>query len=276
MILANKFHVKSLKEFKVPAKVYLNGVLTYVEKDLTNRVGEFDSLIESVDFKKMEKEDLTKMYSKKKWLQKSSTFLNIIIMKDIDSDGSKSGSDKSSSEKSEEEEEEDEEEGGGIPKFDVKKSAKNVFKFSKKNRECTTTTYSSWAANAVGTKATKYGLKLGTGCTDLMIGFALKTLNVNQSNYTVCGWYFYTNGGVLYSQAGDSGRSYGSSDYNSGTIYSLELNVKKGTITVYKYATSLGLAFTITDKKNIKPLIPNINTYNTGSVFEFVKFKAKK
>jgi hypothetical protein len=94
MILANKLKVKNMGEFKVPPKVYLNGILTYVEKDLNNRIGEFDKLVESVNFKKLEKEDLTKMYAKKKWLQKSSSFLNIIIMKDMDDDESGSGSDK--------------------------------------------------------------------------------------------------------------------------------------------------------------------------------------
>jgi len=54
----------------------------------------------------MEKEDLTKLYAKKKWLQKSSSFLNIIIMKDMDDDsGSGSGSEKDSEEETEEEEE---------------------------------------------------------------------------------------------------------------------------------------------------------------------------
>jgi hypothetical protein len=45
----------------------LNGIISYVEKDLNNRVTEFDSLCENVNFKKMEKEDLTKLYAKKKW-----------------------------------------------------------------------------------------------------------------------------------------------------------------------------------------------------------------
>jgi hypothetical protein len=51
-------------------------------------MGEFDSLVESVNFKKLEKEDLTKLYAKKKWLKNSKSFLNIIIMKDMDSAGS--------------------------------------------------------------------------------------------------------------------------------------------------------------------------------------------
>jgi len=53
----------------------------------------------------MEKEDLTKMYAKKKWLQKSSTFLNQIILKDMSDD--ESGSEKDSEEEEEEEEEEE-------------------------------------------------------------------------------------------------------------------------------------------------------------------------
>jgi len=44
----------------------LNGIISYVEKDLNNRLSEFDSLCSSVDFKKLKKEDLQKIYSKKK------------------------------------------------------------------------------------------------------------------------------------------------------------------------------------------------------------------
>jgi len=126
MILANKFKVKNLGEFKVPPKVYLNGILAYVEKDLTNRIGEFDKLVESVNFKKLEKEDLTKLYAKKKWLQKSSSFLNIIIMKDMDSGSDGSEKSDKDSEEEEEEEDEDEESGGSIPYFDKKFCGTNV------------------------------------------------------------------------------------------------------------------------------------------------------
>jgi len=69
-LLANKYKTKNFSEFKLPAKVLLNGVISYVEKDLTNRVGEFDKLCESVDFKKMDKEDLTKLYAKKNGYKK--------------------------------------------------------------------------------------------------------------------------------------------------------------------------------------------------------------
>jgi len=74
MLLSNKFKVKQIKEFKIPGKQLLNSVIAYVEKDLTNRVKEFDSLVSSIDFKKFEKEDLTKIYSKKNGYKKVQLF----------------------------------------------------------------------------------------------------------------------------------------------------------------------------------------------------------
>jgi len=101
----------------------------------------------------MEKEDLTKLYAKKKWLQKSSSFLNQIILKDMSDD--EEGSEKDSEEKEDSEEEEgSDEEGGssGSPMaFDVKKSNTN-FKFEKKNKIVTSTTSSSWSASCITKK----------------------------------------------------------------------------------------------------------------------------
>jgi len=100
VLIANKYKTKNFNQFKLPAKLLLNSIVSYVEKDLNNRVNEFDVLCGSVDFKKMEKEDLTKLYAKKKWLQKSSSFLNQIILKDMsDDEESKSSGDKSSDDK---------------------------------------------------------------------------------------------------------------------------------------------------------------------------------
>jgi len=274
MILANKLKVRNLGEFKVPPKVYLNGVIAYIEKDLNNRVSEFDQLAESVNFKKMEKYDLTKLYAKKKWLQKSSTFLNQIILKDMDdSDGSKSEDEEKEDE--EEEEEDDEEGGGSTSSFDAKKSNTNL-KFEKKNKICTTTTSSSWNANAICKKSNKYATKFGNNCGTVMIGFARLDVNVNQSNYTVNGWYYYTSCGSIYSQDGDSNRSYTSVDNNVGTTYGFKYDKKKGTITIYRNQKSLGVAVTVKDKKTAnKGLLPNFNFYTQGTVVELIKFKGK-
>jgi len=97
IILSNKFKVKNLKEFKIPGKKLLNGVIAYVEKDLTNRMKEFESLISNIDFKKLEKDDLKSLYKKKKWLQKSSTFLSIVVGKESGSDSDNSDSKSSGS-----------------------------------------------------------------------------------------------------------------------------------------------------------------------------------
>jgi len=124
-LLANKYKTKNFSDFKLPAKVLLNGIITYVEKDLNSRKSEFENLCESVNFKKMEKEDLIKVYTKRKWLHESSSFQNQIILKGMDSgdeeEGEKSDSDKESgSDKEEEEsEEESEEEGGKVKKSEV-------------------------------------------------------------------------------------------------------------------------------------------------------------
>jgi hypothetical protein len=64
---------------------------------LTNRYSELDSLIESIEFKKLDKEDLLKLYQKKKWIHDHNNFLNKIIAKDIEDDESGSESDKSGS-----------------------------------------------------------------------------------------------------------------------------------------------------------------------------------
>jgi hypothetical protein len=67
--------VKNIKEFKVSGKILFKGIISYVEKDLDKRIGEFENLVEQINFNKFEKEDLLKIYSKTKWLQRSPTIL---------------------------------------------------------------------------------------------------------------------------------------------------------------------------------------------------------
>jgi len=235
MILSNHLKVKSISEFKVPPKVYLNGIIAYVEKDLTNRVGEFDNLVASVNFKKLEKEDLTKLYAKKKWLQKSSTFLNIIIMKDMDSDGSGSGSDKSDKSSETEEEEDDEDEDGGIPHFDKKMHGNNLV-IDKKNKRKIKYNGSGWQGSALGSikNCPKWAAKLVNGLNNyLMLGMAPKTINLQGDNYSKCGYYIYLPTCTKYSGKGDSNTGYGSGSINQGTIYSVKFDKKKMEITFF-------------------------------------------
>jgi len=227
MILANNLKIKNLGEFKVPPKVYLNGIIAYVEKDLSNRVGEFDKLVESVNFKKLEKDDLTKLYAKKKWLQKSSTFLNIIIMKDMDDDdASGSGSDKDS----EEEEEEDEEESGGsgkIPELDLKTSHNSFANsYNKKTKEYTATT-SSWFSGIAKKPQDKFAVQFGNGCNPVMVGFISKDrYNQNSANYN-SGYCYYVSSSHLYGSNMVSGSSYSGCQCNAGQIVGVEFFRKK-------------------------------------------------
>jgi len=242
MILSNKYKVKNIKEFKIPGKTLLNGVIAYVEKDLTNRVSEFDTLVASIDFKKFEKEDLTKIYAKKKWLQKSSTFLNIIISKDHSDDDSgsdsKSGSDSDSksdsssdsksgsdSESKSEEEEEEDSDSDGIPRFTPKLSS-TTLKFSKGNKVATYSGSSNWQGTALASKSLKWGVKLLNNCSDLMIGLAPKSINKSGNNYNSCGYYFYTSNGYKYAQS-NLCQSFTSGGYANGTVYGFEYNKKK-------------------------------------------------
>jgi len=79
----------------------------------------------------MEKEDLTKLYSKKKWLQKSSSFLNQIIMKDMDDDD-EDLSDKSSKSENETEESDEEESGFKFKLVPFNSTMQNMMKIEKK------------------------------------------------------------------------------------------------------------------------------------------------
>jgi hypothetical protein len=54
--------------------------------DLNNRKVEFDTLMESVNFKKFEKEALLKLMKKHIWLKQSVPFLNIIVWKGMNDD----------------------------------------------------------------------------------------------------------------------------------------------------------------------------------------------
>jgi len=126
-------------------------------------------------------------------------------------------------------------------------------------------------------KADKFAVKLGNNASTIMIGFARLDVNVNQSNYTVNGWYLYTSNGTIYSQDGDSNRSFTSTDYNAGTIYGFKYDKKKGTITIFKTEKSLGVAVTLKDKSVAKKgLLPCMNFCNQNSVLELIKFKGKK
>jgi len=274
MILANKLKVKSIGEFKVPPKVYLNGVLAYVEKDLNNRISEFDNLVESVNFKKLEKEDLTKLYAKKKWLQKSSSFLNIIIMKDMDDDDDDdSKSDKSDEEEEEEEEEEGEDGGsGGLAVFDPKASHTS-WTFNKKTKfmSCSST---GWNACISKKPTDKFTVELGTGCGSHMMGFIEKSRFQQNStcNYNN-GYFWYTNSSSLYGIGNKMswGIQGGSS---SGMKFGAVFDRKKGMITFFKDLKKAGDSHNGVDKK-IK-FFATIDSCTSGAQYKFIKGKYPK
>jgi len=191
--------------------------------------------------KKLEKEDLLKLYTKKKWLQRSPTFLSVIILKDVDddeeeeedsdedSDGSDSKSDKDSKSGSGSSKSgsDSEDEGSSVPKFQTKLSS-TCFTFTNKDRKCLYSG-SSWNGTALGSKTKEYTVKIHTSIYGyLMLGFAPKTINKTSMNYNSCGYYMYVCNGTLYSQSGQSGASYSSSfPFSSGQLVGAKLDKKK-------------------------------------------------
>jgi len=104
-----------------------------------------------------------------------------------------------------------------------------------------------------------------------MMGFADPSkLNKGAANYSNGGHYYYPSGSSLYG-VGSVG-SFQAGDCNSGTIYSLKYDSKKGEISIYKNASLMGIAF-----KNIKKLKlhPVIDAYYSNSAYELVKPKFK-
>jgi hypothetical protein len=169
---------------------------------LTKNLSEFDKLCESVNFKKMEKEELSKLYSKKKWLQKSSTFLNQLILKDMDDDD-EDGSEKDSkdsdsdSEKDSEEEEESEEEEDGGCKF--KFSQGSTFKVEKNK----ISKIGGSAYDIIASKTgKKFKVKIGTTSGWMGLG-AISESNIKSKQFllntgNIQGFYIWSCNGYLW------------------------------------------------------------------------------
>jgi len=174
-----------------------------------------------------------KIYTKKKWLQRSPSFLSAIILKEVeddeDSGSDKSGSDEEDSKSGSDSKSEgsDDEESSSVPKFNPKMSSTN-FTFSNKNRKVVFNG-TSWNGTVLGTKCSKYTIKVGTLLYGyLMMGFAPKNINLSGSNYTSCGYYLYITNGTLYSQGGQSGSTYqGGFAYSSGSLVGAQWDKKK-------------------------------------------------
>jgi len=212
---------------------------------------------------------------KKKWLQKSSSFLNIIIMKDMDDDD-ESGSDKSDNDsESEEEEEEDGEDGGsgGVAVFDPKASHSS-WTFNKKTKYMTCSS-GSWNACISKKPCDKFTVELGTGVGSHMIGFIAKGSfqQNNTCNYNN-GYFWYTSSSSLYGIGNKLSFSvYGgaTSGMKFGNIFDKK---KKGIVSFLLNEKRVGDAFSGIDKK--AKLFACIDSCTNGANFKFIKAKYPK
>jgi hypothetical protein len=133
----------------------------------------FEELLKSVNFKKFDKETLTKLgkKSKDKWLQKNNAYLTVIMEKNSDDEGKDSNSDSenSDSESESESEESEDEESGGLPVFD-KKFCSSTLIIDKKKKYKIKFTGNGWAGTALATKKhPKFAIKLGNNVSYLMV-----------------------------------------------------------------------------------------------------------
>jgi len=78
-------------------------------------------------------------------------------------------------------------------------------------------------------KSSKYAVKFGNNCNNIMIGFSAKSINKIGNNNESCGYYLYLNGtGVLYAQNGDKNKSFSTGlTSNTGETYGGYYNKKK-------------------------------------------------
>ncbi|KAL9642182.1 hypothetical protein ABK040_007185 [Willaertia magna] len=134
-----------------------------------------------------------------------------------------------------------------------------------------------WSCGVLGTSdCFRYKIKLLNNCTDLMVGFALKTtFDKNSINYNRNGggWYLYCNGGTLYSSTVNySCKAYvKKSCNNNGTIIEAIFTPETKSISFIVDGTNYGISYENIHVPDLNELSPAFDTYNGGCEFELIK-----
>jgi len=175
---------------------------------------------------------------KKKWIQKSSSFLNQIILKDMDDDEGEEDSEEKS-EKSEDSEDSDS--GGG----------KKLFILDPTNgKKVKTWSFSSgWVIRkGIEFKKGKHTIKIKIESLSFSGNTWALILGVMDANHYLNthlgasnGWGYVANGQKNYSSS--SGESYGEA-YAAGDVIQIDLDMKKHSIGFRKNKKNQGVAFT--------------------------------
>lgn len=128
-----------------------------------------------------------------------------------------------------------------------------------------------WNAAVLGTVSVpSYSVKIlqrsvrGT----IMIGMAPNTVQLNGSNFSSCGWYFYVNDGTLHSQVGDSHRAY-TTTIQQNSVVTVNHDTQNRTISFSIDGQDRGIAF-----RNIPTdlvLFPCVNFHDVDSVVGLVE-----
>ncbi|KAL9655567.1 hypothetical protein ABK040_002234 [Willaertia magna] len=134
----------------------------------------------------------------------------------------------------------------------------------------------NWNCGVMGsTNCYHYKIKIiqTTSNTNFMMGFAYKSkFKPNSSNYSSCGWYLYCNNGTLYSEKGDSGKSYTNQNMKSvnGMIIEAIYDPDKKTISFKVNNVDCGIAFIGVENLS-NDLSPAFDLNDQGFEFEFIE-----
>lgn len=145
-------------------------------------------------------------------------------------------------------------------------------KITLSNYKTATKTESDWnGVLAIKPVKSSYTLKIvNIPMNDsMMIGLApLNNFKPNNANYSSCGWYLHTQGSSLYSQNGDSYRSYAKCDIKNGHTIQVHLDKSNRTISFTINGTHHGVAFNNVDVS--QDLFPATELYHNQSSVELI------
>ncbi len=124
-----------------------------------------------------------------------------------------------------------------------------------------------WHCSAMGTRCTKYSIRLIRNCTYLLVGMAPKPLFEREgNNFKTCGWYMYCAEGTLYSQDGEGNNTYivDQACNANGTVIGVQL--ENGELSFSLNGVDMGVAF----RGLPVDVFPAFDMYDNGCEFEFI------
>ena len=125
-----------------------------------------------------------------------------------------------------------------------------------------------WNAAAVGTPCSKFSLRVGRNCHELMVGFSTTaSVNLEGCNWGEnTGYYLNLANGFLYGIGHDDDKEHASACFNApGTVVTCEWRPAKGSIRFHCNGTDRGVAYTGVPSSG---LLPAFDVWDADCCFE--------